>query len=361
MEIPMVAGIQLRPITEADLCDYVRWFNDPEVTQFTSMESGEHSLEAEKQWLARMTIEYPKRHLFAIEADGRHIGNCELCPEHERPVADIGIVIGDKSVWDRGYGTLVVKELLRIGFEEEKLHRIYLDCFAENTRAIRCYTKCGFRPEGVQRQSELKRGRWCDMARMAILAEDWQNKTAVTANAVEALAAKLQPERVPICPEALRPGVELWPVRREHIMTLANWWGWSQEKIATWFADISRPNSPSPHWVIAADGRMVGNCVLVPKDDKGTGMIFALGIASDANKSRGIGTAAVWQVLRYGFESMQMRRIFLDVQCDNARAIACYEKCGFRREMIERQSRHSNNVWQDYMRMAILKEEWKAL
>jgi len=167
------ARVRLRPIAEADLPDYVRWRNDPEVIQFMAGEPGELTLEQEREWFARISSDTIGRH-WAIEADGRHIGNCALAPRESEPTAGFGIMIGDKTMWDKGCGTAALREVLRIGFAEMGLHRIHLEAFAENGRALRCYAKCGFRPEGRLRQARFKRGVWRDAVLMALLREEWE-------------------------------------------------------------------------------------------------------------------------------------------------------------------------------------------
>jgi RimJ/RimL family protein N-acetyltransferase len=168
------ACVRLRPVTEADLPDYVRWFNDPEVTQFTAMESGEFTLEGEREWFRKISDpEHEDRH-WAIEVDGRHIGNCALMLGRYKDTGAFGIVIGEKTAWGKGYGTAALTEVLRIGFSELGLYRIHLDAFAGNARGVRCYEKCGFRHEGLRRHARWKRGEWQDLVEMAILREEWE-------------------------------------------------------------------------------------------------------------------------------------------------------------------------------------------
>jgi RimJ/RimL family protein N-acetyltransferase/precorrin-6B methylase 2 len=168
--------VRLRPITEADLPDYVKWLNDPEVTEFTTLESGSITLEHEREWFRAISAPDCSAHNWAIEADGRHIGACDLVPGGLVQQAYVGIIIGDTTAWGKGYGTAALREVLRIGFQELNLHRIRLDCHAGNARGLRCYEKCGFRREGIARQARFKRGRWVDVVQMAILREEWEAK-----------------------------------------------------------------------------------------------------------------------------------------------------------------------------------------
>ena len=166
--------VRLRPVTETDLLDYVKWLNDAEVTAFTLREFPGLTLEAEREWFARKTAPDSQDRPFAIEVDGLLIGQCQLHVEESGQTAFYGIVIGDKTAWGRGYGTAATREAVRIGFEEMGLQRIWLNVGSHNPRGIRCYEKVGFRREGVMRRARLKRGKWCDVVCMGILREEWE-------------------------------------------------------------------------------------------------------------------------------------------------------------------------------------------
>lgn len=166
--------VTLRAITEDDLPDYVVWFNDPEVVQFTSLCPGTITLEGEQEWFARISAADVRERHWAIEAEGRHIGNCALMPHATQAQASFGIIIGDKSAWGKGYGTAALQEVLRIAFAEMKLHRVHLTVFPENERGRRCYAKCGFREEGYHREAFCKGEVWRDVIAMAILSSEWE-------------------------------------------------------------------------------------------------------------------------------------------------------------------------------------------
>ena len=61
------------------------------------------------------------------------------------------------------------------------LHRVQLEAFADNTRAIRCYKNAGFREEGIRRKVYFRCGKWRDQMLMGILAEEFRrdNQDAV--------------------------------------------------------------------------------------------------------------------------------------------------------------------------------------
>jgi RimJ/RimL family protein N-acetyltransferase len=85
----------------------------------------------------------------------------------------VGILIGEKSCWNRGYGTEAMHLLVDTAFNTLNLHRVYLRVFEDNPRAIRAYEKAGFVHEGRMRQAEFHQGRFCDVLLMSVLRPEW--------------------------------------------------------------------------------------------------------------------------------------------------------------------------------------------
>lgn len=181
----MILGenIRLRAIERTDIPRFVRWMNDPEVTQYLLMSSPLSTAMEEKWFDAQLERPPHQGQIFAIEVkvadDWVHIGNSGL---HDvDPVnhsAEFGIVIGEKDYWNKGYGTQATRLTLRHGFEHLNLHRIYLEVFETNPRAMRVYEATGFTREGVQRQAIFKNGRYIDEIIMSILQSEWMNQKA---------------------------------------------------------------------------------------------------------------------------------------------------------------------------------------
>lgn len=92
----------------------------------------------------------PDKKQFAIETlDGNHIGNC-VCYNIDtiRKEAELGILVGDRSYWGKGYGTDAVKTLMDYIFQELGIKRIFLHTLEWNIRAQECFERCGFIPCG---------------------------------------------------------------------------------------------------------------------------------------------------------------------------------------------------------------------
>lgn len=85
----------------------------------------------------------------------------------------VGIGLGDREYWGKGYGTDAMNIILRYAFTYLNLHRVSLDVFEYNERGIRSYEKAGFIHEGRERGLLLREGRRWDVLYMGVLREDW--------------------------------------------------------------------------------------------------------------------------------------------------------------------------------------------
>jgi diamine N-acetyltransferase len=169
--------VRLRADERADLPKFVEWLNDPEVIAHLLMNLPV-SLAGEEQWFENMLKRPQAEQPLAIEirdGDGwRLIGNCGLMDiDHTVRSAEAGLFIGDKSCWNKGYGTEVMRLLLRHGFGTLNLNRIFLRVDGDHRGGIRTYEKAGFLLEGKDRQGGYRNGRYHDILRMSILRSEW--------------------------------------------------------------------------------------------------------------------------------------------------------------------------------------------
>jgi RimJ/RimL family protein N-acetyltransferase len=113
---------------------------------------------------------------FCVETVERKelLGHVALWSETPRNrAATMAAVIGEEHTGS-GYGPEALRVLMRYGFAEMGLHRIELDAYAFNTRAIEVYRRLGFVEEGRRRESLLHDGVFHDAIIMAILEDDWR-------------------------------------------------------------------------------------------------------------------------------------------------------------------------------------------
>jgi RimJ/RimL family protein N-acetyltransferase len=108
---------------------------------------------------------------FVIEADGQCIGQCALFHfDDVGRTAALGITIGDKAYWGRGYGREAVALLLHYAFRLRNLRKVWLTVNGNNERAQRAYRACGFVEEGRQQAQVWSDGEYIDLVYMAVFA-----------------------------------------------------------------------------------------------------------------------------------------------------------------------------------------------
>jgi RimJ/RimL family protein N-acetyltransferase len=100
--------------------------------------------------------------------------------DHANGQAEFAVGIAESVMRGRGFGTDAARLMLDLGFRDLRLHRIYLDVFAFNTRAIRMYERLGFVHEATLREAEKQHGRRVDVLLMSILREEWERQVTGT-------------------------------------------------------------------------------------------------------------------------------------------------------------------------------------
>ena len=166
---------------EKDAVLFTRWGQDSEYQRLQG--TGPCNL-----WTQKMVEDYFEKELgdmfmFTIHtlADDRAIGSIDLSKPDWAGNAWVGIGIGDRQDWNKGYGTEAMHLAVDFGFRELNLQRITLSTFEFNPRAIRSYEKVGFQHEGRQRQFLLHDGQRWDLIIMGILRSEWEQARSGTA------------------------------------------------------------------------------------------------------------------------------------------------------------------------------------
>ena len=155
-----------------------RWARDSEYTRMLDTPPG--SLWSARKIQSRIENDLEKDHLdfffFEIRtlSEDRLIGFLDLF-ELSWVHGDtwLGIGLGEREYWGKGYGTDAVRVVLRYTFTELNLRRVTLGVFAYNERAIRSYEKAGFKVEGLLRQYVARDGQRNDVIVMGTLRDEW--------------------------------------------------------------------------------------------------------------------------------------------------------------------------------------------
>lgn len=111
---------------------------------------------------------------FAIEADGNFIGICALFNvDSVAHICELGITIGNKDYWGKGYGRETVSLLVDYGFCYHNYYKIWLRVHGVNERAQKAYQAVGFIEEGRLRAHVYSNGAYDDLVMMGILRDEW--------------------------------------------------------------------------------------------------------------------------------------------------------------------------------------------
>ncbi|MGP4038292.1 GNAT family N-acetyltransferase [Gracilibacillus sp. D59] len=106
---------------------------------------------------------------WCIEFQGRCIGQARLTVHKHDNRARYAVGLFDPSTWGKGIGQEVTKLVLDFAFYKLSLHRVDLRVLEYNKRAIKCYEKCGFTKEGVEREAAFIEGKYETDVMMSIL------------------------------------------------------------------------------------------------------------------------------------------------------------------------------------------------
>ena len=167
----------LRPAEREDIPTFLAWLADADVGEGLGSRAP-WSRVAEEGWLDELQQQQGKttwHFVICLREDERPIGFCALhSMDHINGSTELGIGIGERAQWDKGYGTEAMGVLVDFAFGQLRLHRVFLHVFDFNARAIHVYERVGFRHEGTARGAFYRHGRHHDVHLMGILRSEWE-------------------------------------------------------------------------------------------------------------------------------------------------------------------------------------------
>lgn len=163
----------LRDFNETDWQAVHGYASDPEVVRY--MDWGPNTEEETKVFIRRSIShqkEKPRRNYtlaIILKAEDRLIGSCGLhVANPDNREGWLGYCL-NRHFWGQGYATETAKALLRFGFQQLGLHRIYATCDPANIASVHVLEKIGMQREGHLREHKWAKGRWRDSLLYAIL------------------------------------------------------------------------------------------------------------------------------------------------------------------------------------------------
>jgi RimJ/RimL family protein N-acetyltransferase len=164
--------ITLREITRDDLPIINRWRQDPVVSDGVGAPRRFIGPDVDVKWfedyLTRRGSEV--RCAVCLAESGKLVGMVSLTRiDSVHRNAEYNAVVGERDSQNRGVGTAATRAMIRHGFFDLNLHRIYVAILCENISSIRMCEKAGFRREGTIREGAYKNGKYHDLVLMGVL------------------------------------------------------------------------------------------------------------------------------------------------------------------------------------------------
>ena len=161
----------LRPLTINDFGALHSWASNPDNTRY--MAWGPNTKEDTRGFLS--AVKPGKDFAVVLKESESVIGSCGIYPDSDNDTAELGWIL-HMDYWKRGYGTELGGELIRYGFDDLKLRRIFAPCAAMNYGSCRVMERNGMRREALHIKAFWARvdRKWIDEAKYAILAEEYR-------------------------------------------------------------------------------------------------------------------------------------------------------------------------------------------
>ena len=166
--------VYLRPLESADINNgWLEWINDYTINQYLG---GSFPVTYDALLLYYKNSQPPEAVMFAIclkESD-KYIGNARLSEiNFIHRHCKYGRLIGDENYRAKGYGSEALILLLRYGFHNIGMNRIYSAAISDNEISLASNEKVGMKREGTLRNSQYKNGRFYDMIMLAMLRSEF--------------------------------------------------------------------------------------------------------------------------------------------------------------------------------------------
>lgn len=171
--MPETERLRIVPFGEEHLTErYVSWLNDPEVVRFSQQRFRTHRLESCRSYME--SFQNSDDEFWAIVARDPvlgHIGNMTVVRDVRNAIADIAILIGERSIWGRGHAfeawTAMCEDLFRRG-----TRKITAGTLSTNDRMLALMRRAGMIPDGTRRRHEVFEGQEVDIVYMALFRDE---------------------------------------------------------------------------------------------------------------------------------------------------------------------------------------------
>jgi [ribosomal protein S5]-alanine N-acetyltransferase len=150
---------------------YAGWLNDPSVVRFSENRHRAHDVESCRRYVE--SFRESPHYLWAItdRGSGQHVGNLTATVDLPNGLADMAILIGEKSVWGRGVGREAWELAKTFLLRRARIRKIEAGAMSENTAMVHICKACGMQDEGRRPRHFVLDGRFVDLIQFGIFAE----------------------------------------------------------------------------------------------------------------------------------------------------------------------------------------------
>ena len=144
--------------------DYIQWMQDEDILQYLTSGHKAYSAQELKEYVAQMNGSQ-NNYLFGIflKENNAHIGNIKIGNiDFLHKFADLGLIIGNKTLWGKGYGTEVIALTTQYAFNGLNLNKLIAGMLIDNIGSYKAFIKAGYKEVGRLTRHVLSRGRYVD-------------------------------------------------------------------------------------------------------------------------------------------------------------------------------------------------------
>ena len=162
--------LYLRPVKISDVTKvYVSWLNSKKINQYLESRFSKHTLRSVTNYVQKILKDH-NVYFFSIilKESSRHVGNIKLGPiDWNHKLGDIGIMIGDKNSWGKGYATEAINLLVDFAFDQLNLHKLTAGSYKNNIGSIKAFQKADFIKESYRKKHFFYNGKYIDLVMLA--------------------------------------------------------------------------------------------------------------------------------------------------------------------------------------------------
>jgi ribosomal-protein-alanine N-acetyltransferase len=163
----------LTPFAESDISPrYIGWLNDPDVVRFSNQRFRRHDRQSSEAYLRSFAGSRNRFWSIRLAADQSMIGTMTAYVAPQHGTADLGLLIGERHVWGRGYGLEAWSLLVNFMLQEERLRKIAAGTVSSNTGMVTIMRRSGMHHEATRKQHEVVDGELQDIVYFAKFKHD---------------------------------------------------------------------------------------------------------------------------------------------------------------------------------------------